>query len=155
MGLSEYTAIRKDGTRFPVTLRSAPILRDERIEGLRGIVLDMTAQKQASEAYRSLVENSIQGLVIFQDNRAVLANKAISTISGYSQEEILAAPSEEIFNVIHPEDRDLVGREWRVALRESPRPKGMRIASSARTARSVGSRSTPRWLNMGAGRPCR
>lgn len=108
VGPSEYTALRKDGTRFPVALRSAPILRDGRIEGLRGIVLDLTAQKQASEAYRSLVENSIQGLIIFQDNRAILANKAISTLTGYSREEILAAPPEKIFNVVHPEDRDLV-----------------------------------------------
>ncbi len=108
VGLSEYTALRKDGTRFPVMIRSASILRDDSIEGVRGIILDMTAQKQASEAYRSLVENSIQGLIIFQDSRAVLANQAAAIITGYSKEEILAASSEKIMNVIHPDDRDLV-----------------------------------------------
>jgi len=123
VGLSEYTALRKDGTRFPVTLRSSPILRDERIEGLRGIVLDMTAQRQASEAYRSLVDNSIQGLIIFQDNRAVLANKAVSILSGYSQEEILTAPSEMILNAIHPEDRDLVWKRMESRLAGEPTPE--------------------------------
>jgi PAS domain S-box-containing protein len=123
VGLSEYTALRKDGTRFPVALRSAPILRGDRIEGLRGIVLDMTAQKQASEAYRSLIENSIQGLLIFQDNRAVLANKAISALSGYDKEEILTAPPEEILNAIHPEDRDLVWKRMESRLAGEPTPE--------------------------------
>ena len=48
VGLSEYTGLRKDGTRFPVLLRSAPILRNGRIVGMRGVVMDVTAQKQAS-----------------------------------------------------------------------------------------------------------
>lgn len=123
VGLSEYTGLRKDGTRFPLILHSAPVLRDGEIVGTRGIVIDISAQKQASEAYRSLVENSIQGLIIFQDNRAVLVNKAISTLSGYSQEEILAAPSEEIFDVIHPEDRDLVLKRMESRLAGEPTPE--------------------------------
>jgi len=62
---------------------------------MRGIVLDVSDRKEASEAYRSLVENSLQGrLIIFQDSRAVLASQAASNIIGYSKEDLPILPSE-------------------------------------------------------------
>ncbi len=54
VGLSEYTGLRRDGSRFPILVRSAPILRDGRIAGVRGIVLDVTAQKQRLESIGTL-----------------------------------------------------------------------------------------------------
>lgn len=61
----EYTAVRKDGSTFPVMVYSSPISQDEEFVGLRGIVLDLTNQKLAEKAlreeetrYRGLFENS-------------------------------------------------------------------------------------------------
>jgi len=119
-----YRIRREDGTWLHWVDRGVPVLDDRgRPQKWIGVCTDVTAQRQVSEAYRSLVENSIQGLVIFQDNRAVLANKAISVLSGYSQEEILAAPPEEIFNVIHPEDRHLVWNRMESRLAGEPTPE--------------------------------
>ena len=45
VGLSEYTAIKKDGITFPVLMRSSPIYSGKEICGLRGFMIDMTEQK--------------------------------------------------------------------------------------------------------------
>jgi len=44
---NEYTALRKDGSTFPVITYSSPIKQDDEAIGLRGIVVDLTIHKQA------------------------------------------------------------------------------------------------------------
>jgi hypothetical protein len=39
MGGEEYTALRKDGTTFPVQVYAAPIVEDGKAVGLRGITV--------------------------------------------------------------------------------------------------------------------
>ncbi len=73
-----------------------------------GICIDITERKQAEEAYRTLVENSLQALVIFQDGRNVFANPAAAHITGYTQDELLAMSPEDANQVIHPNDRALL-----------------------------------------------
>ena len=48
-GYHEYQGLRKDGTTFPVTVVSGPILRDGRPIGLRGIVMDLSERKQLED----------------------------------------------------------------------------------------------------------
>lgn len=48
-GGHEYTALKKDGSTFRVLAYSSPIFRDEKIVGIRGIILDITARTQAEE----------------------------------------------------------------------------------------------------------
>lgn len=43
---TEYTAIRKNGEEFPVIIYSTPIHADEKVVGLRGIVIDITERKR-------------------------------------------------------------------------------------------------------------
>ena len=64
----------------------------------------------APEIYRSLVDNALQGWLILRDGRAVFANPAIERLTGYTQNEILARSSQELHELIHPEDRKAVGR---------------------------------------------
>ncbi len=45
-GINEYTALRKDGSTFPVLLHSAPIIHEGKPVGLRGIILDITERKR-------------------------------------------------------------------------------------------------------------
>jgi PAS domain S-box-containing protein len=49
---NEYTALRKDGTTFPIIITSAPIVRDGRPVGLRGAILDITDRVRAEEHLR-------------------------------------------------------------------------------------------------------
>ena len=51
-GTNEYTALRKDGSTFPVLLHSAPIVREGKPIGLRGIIIDITDRKQAEDELR-------------------------------------------------------------------------------------------------------
>ncbi len=69
------------------------------------ILRDITERRQAEEAYRVLVDHSLQGLTIFQNNRMVFANPTIADILGYSVDEITSFIAEEMFQVIHPEER--------------------------------------------------
>jgi len=45
LGLSEYTAMRKDGVTFPVLVHSTPIVQDGRVSGIRGFLIDITEKK--------------------------------------------------------------------------------------------------------------
>ncbi|HUW86226.1 MAG TPA: CHASE4 domain-containing protein, partial [Methanoregula sp.] len=47
---SEYVMVKKDGSRFPVLLYSAPVIRDEKIVGVRIFAGDISARKQTENA---------------------------------------------------------------------------------------------------------
>jgi PAS domain S-box-containing protein len=72
------------------------------------IAMNITEQVQIQEAYRTVVEHSLQGLIIFQDRRYVFVNPMMQTITGYSVEELLAFSPEQIVATIHPDDRAMV-----------------------------------------------
>ncbi len=46
---TEYQALRKDGSTFPVAIFSSPILHNGRLTGVRGILMDITDIKRAEE----------------------------------------------------------------------------------------------------------
>ena len=72
------------------------------------IVQEITGRKRAEEAYRTLVDCSLQGLAVIQDFRVVFANNAVADIFGYTVKELMTLSPEELRAVIHPEDRDRV-----------------------------------------------
>ena len=53
-GINEYTALRKDGSTFPVMVHSALILKQGKPAGLRGFIIDITDRKKAEEERRKL-----------------------------------------------------------------------------------------------------
>jgi two-component system cell cycle sensor histidine kinase/response regulator CckA len=70
--------------------------------------LDVTEHRRAEEAYHALVEHSLQGLIILQDERIVFANPALCEISGYSQDQLKALSPEDVRNIVHPDDQEEV-----------------------------------------------
>jgi len=46
---NEYTVVRKDGTRFPVEIRSIPVIEAGKVIGVRGLVIDITNRKRMEE----------------------------------------------------------------------------------------------------------
>ena len=58
--------------------------------------------------YRTLVENSLQGVVVSREDpaRVMFANHRMFDIIGYTPEELTALTSDQIFELIHPDDRD-------------------------------------------------
>ena len=65
LGATEYQALRKGGSTFPVLTYSSPIIRDNLTVGLRGVIVDITDRKEAEDAimrsetfYRQVIENA-------------------------------------------------------------------------------------------------
>jgi PAS domain S-box-containing protein len=92
-------------------------MRDERGElvGLYGSSRDVTgrlraerALRQSEEMYRTLVEGSLQAVVIARADpvRLCFANRACARLLGRSVEELLAMDPAQLVELVHPEDRE-------------------------------------------------
>jgi PAS domain S-box-containing protein len=103
----EYTALRKDGSTFPVISYSAPIIRGGKPMGLTGVLMDITERKQAEETlreseekYKTLVEiagEMGEGIAVVQDTddqqtSTVFLNAHFPEMLGYKREEMIGKP---------------------------------------------------------------
>lgn len=66
------------------------------------------ARRRAEDGYRSMVESSLQGLLIIQDRRIAFANHAAAQMLGYTVKELLAMPPEQVTRSVAAEDRSRV-----------------------------------------------
>jgi PAS domain S-box-containing protein len=113
---------RKNGTVYDAILNVSRVRFGDQ-DFFQTICMDVTDRKRAEEAYRSLVDHSLQGLAIFQDGRVVFANEAMAEIAGYTVEEIMAMSPEEVEAFVHPEDRGLVWSRHRDRLKGQKLPE--------------------------------
>jgi PAS domain S-box-containing protein len=67
---------------------------------------DITERWQAEEAYRSLVDQSLQGLAILQDSQIVFVNPALCAMLGYTSEELLSLRDAQL--LIDPADQERI-----------------------------------------------
>ena len=88
--------------------------RDGQVMGGMSLALDITEQVRAEEAlreseqkYSTLVENSLTGIYIDQEERIVFANQMLADTYGYPREELIGLESRRL---VHPEDRPLTDR---------------------------------------------
>ncbi|MGD9140321.1 MAG: PAS domain S-box protein [bacterium] len=103
-GPHEYTAVRKDGTEFPVLIHSAPIYRDGKPAGLRGVIIDMTERKRAETDLRivdSAMACSINAIAIADmEGRLTYVNAAFIRMWGYESEvEVMRRPVIEFWEM--------------------------------------------------------
>lgn len=114
---NEYTALRKDGTTFPVLIYSGPIISDGKPVGLRGVVIDMTERKSTEEALRASEERFRELAELLPTTIAEIdlsfhltyMNKAGFETFGYSREDVAAGIN--VIKVIHPDDRQRARRD--------------------------------------------
>lgn len=104
----EITAVRKDGSTFPAIVYANLIINSGTHAGVRVIVADISDKKEIEEAYKALVDHSLQALVIVQDGRFVFVNDFFIRNSGFTREELLSLPIDDMWQMIHAEDRELV-----------------------------------------------
>jgi PAS domain S-box-containing protein len=94
---NEYVAQRKDGTTFPVMAYSAPIRRDGKCVGIRGILVETTALKETEDALRksesrirAIVDTAVDGIIVVDEKGTIESvNAAVEHILGYSVLELI------------------------------------------------------------------
>lgn len=92
----DYTAMMKDGGRFPVSIHSSPIIREDRAVGLRGIVVDISDRKEWEETlrdseqrYRTIIETAMDGVMVVDPfSRIREVNEAYCRMTGYTRTEL-------------------------------------------------------------------
>lgn len=109
-GGMEYTALRRDGTTFPIVIYSSPMTENGEIKGIRGLIVDISERKAMEEAlrkseehYRHVIQSLQEGLFVLQDEKFLFVNDAIVDILGYTVEEMTG---KHFTAVIPPELRD-------------------------------------------------
>jgi len=107
---NEYVAVKKNAAPFDVSIHSTPIInQDGQIEGVRGIIIDITARKRAEEQLAAEKERlavtlrSIGDGVIVTDTNALvtLINPVAEKLTGYSQGDCAGRGIDEIFRIIN------------------------------------------------------
>ena len=88
---NEYTFVRKDGTRFPVCLSSVPIVRDGKIVGARGVVVDITESKKVERELKMFslaIQKTKDGVVIGGPNGFITyVNDALLEMCGVANKK--------------------------------------------------------------------
>jgi diguanylate cyclase (GGDEF)-like protein/PAS domain S-box-containing protein len=102
---------RKDGSTYPEEQTITPV-RDAngKITHFIAIKQDLSELMAAEGKFRSLVEQSIVGIYIVQDDQIVYINPKITEIFGWSEKEMT---SRTVYDFIVPEDHALVRENMR------------------------------------------
>ena len=97
---------RKDGTRFPVSVIAAPILRDQRYAGTVVAFHDISEQKcmqkllsDTLHELRTVLDNAQIGVAYLKENHFSWFNKHIEQMFGCSSEDLLGKPMEAIYAI--------------------------------------------------------
>ena len=108
---------RLDGEERIIEVNSVPITHEGAVAA-QTVARDITERQHAEEQlraaeakFRSLVEQSLVGIYIIQNNRIAYVNPALAEIVGYPIDELVGADAVTLF--IHEEDRALVRRKIR------------------------------------------
>jgi PAS domain S-box-containing protein len=106
---NKYTAVKKDGTKFPIQIYSGTIFEDEKPVGLRGIIIDITerenaekALKESEERYRSIIASFVDMIMISDvKGNIIFANEPLRQITGITEDDY-SNPNR--IPHIHPDD---------------------------------------------------
>ncbi len=83
--------------------------------------------KELMAMYQTIVDNSLMGLTIMQDEKFVFANQRTAEIFGYPLEEFLSFAISDIVNLLHPDDRMKVIALSQSRLSGNEQPQNTRI----------------------------
>jgi PAS domain S-box-containing protein len=90
----EYTLYKKNGATYPAIVKTAPIISENKVTGLRSLVIDITDRKKADialreseEKYRLIVELSHEGIIALDPNdNIIFVNPRITKSLGFSED---------------------------------------------------------------------
>jgi PAS domain S-box-containing protein len=146
----ETWTIHRDGKRVASSMNAvlAPI-GPNGTPLILGMLEDITERKLAEERagegearFRIVAEQSMLGLVIFQDDKIRFVNQAAADISGYSIEEMSSWDVADMARVIHPDDAAFVFEQGRKKQAGDP------TALAQYTYRIVTKAGETRWVEL-------
>jgi len=129
VGAIHYQCQKKDGSLFPGLIFSSPVIRNGKIVGLLGCVIDITnlkkteeALRQSEEKYRQIMEHAPAGIyeVDFVRKKFVAVNDMMCHYTGYSQEEFLSMSP---FDILTEESQRLFAERLKKILSGEPVPE--------------------------------
>jgi len=104
IGLNEYMLTAKDGTAYPALIKTATIISENKVTGVRGIVIDITERKKVEDAL-ALSEVTFKAylegcpLAVFaanSDGKYEYVNDVAVKMLGYSREELLNMTTRQV-----------------------------------------------------------
>jgi PAS domain S-box-containing protein len=118
----EYHALRKDGSSFPVTIYSTPIMTGDRVTGARGIIVDISARKEVEETLKererflnTLISN-LPGFVYRcrndRDWTMTYISEGCREMTGYEPGDFLGNRTLTFNDIIHPDHRERLWQKW-------------------------------------------
>ncbi len=100
----EIRVFKKEGALIWLRENLFPILsEDGKIIQVVGAAQDITHRKQAEEAYHTLVNRSLQGLAIIQEDEVRFVNPAMIEMTGYTQHDLVGIKIDQIMQNVLPE----------------------------------------------------
>jgi len=98
----EYSALRKDGSTYPVLVYSSPIIKERKTIGIRGIMADLSEVKRAHEDLRENEEKlarlkKIEALGLLAGGVAHDLNNVLSGIVSYPELILMDLPDDSKF----------------------------------------------------------
>jgi len=110
----EYTAVRPDGSTFPVAVYSVPIRKSGQVCGFRGIMVDISELRKAEDAVREVGEkfrtlfNNVSDAIYIHDlmpdgspGQFIEVNEIMCSRLGYTHDELLAMTVRDIVSDAH------------------------------------------------------
>jgi PAS domain S-box-containing protein len=116
---------------------------EQRQSGSR-LTRDEAKLRDTQEAYHILVDRSLQGLLILQDQQIVFANQAVADLTGHRMDELATATLEQAITFVHPDDQAMLRQRHADRLQGRPTPARYEF----RTLHADGGL---RWLEIHAG----
>ena len=101
LGSNEYKLLRRNGTIFPALVRTTPITFENKVTGLRGLVIDITEHKKAEEEVQKQKNQAVMYLNIVGNIVLALDNNCKITLLNKKGYEVLG------FNI-----GELDGKDW-------------------------------------------
>ena len=99
---NDYTALRKDHSTFPISIYSTPILVNDSITGIRGVIVDISDQTRTEEAlreseerFRGMTERSSDLILVLNNEMSpTYVSPSVRPMLGFAPEELLGKSPE-------------------------------------------------------------
>jgi len=118
---TEYRLVTKTGEIKWARTSARPIIKEGRVTGVQGILVDITDRKEIEEAlrrseeqYRIVVEHANDAIFVVQDERIKFMNPSACEILGSACETI---SGRSFIEFVHPDDRPMIRDRYKRRMR--------------------------------------